>query len=167
MPGTLTPSQMFDHELNPIKGWFHGHAVDKALAIADGETGINPGSVVSMDANGRWQLGLVADGVGCFAFQGQNDFDVNSDVGNISGGTLMALPCIAPYELETTEFVDGQAYTPNTLLTSPAPGAANAGSVTPGVKFVNTVCGIVTDGQLENENGIDVVRFWTAWLPTT
>ena len=87
MPGTYTPGQMFDHELNPRKGWPSPYAVDYAAEYASGETTYAfAGRVASLDANGRFELGLSSThAMAIFLFQNYTDFDVRSDVGNISG----------------------------------------------------------------------------------
>ncbi len=164
MPGTIVPSQMYDHELNMVKGWPSPYAVDKSAALATGATGINAGMVVSLDASGHFQLDLSsANAVPCFAWPSQGDFDVSSDVGNVSGGNLMAIPALTGYEMETTEFVTGQAYTVNLPLM-----ANGSGLITPGAYGTSTTCGIVSDGSqpITNEHGKQVVRFWGYFLPT-
>ena len=36
-----TPRQMYEHELNPTKGWPHPHAVDLVAPMADEEPAVN------------------------------------------------------------------------------------------------------------------------------
>ncbi len=62
MPGTYTPAQMFNFELNQKKGWPSPYAVDYAATIKDGETDIQAGSVISLDANGEFVLALSGKG---------------------------------------------------------------------------------------------------------
>ena len=51
------PAQMFDHELNPVKGWPSPYAVDKSLDL-DGATSCNRGMVMSINNNGKFVVGL-------------------------------------------------------------------------------------------------------------
>ena len=107
-----------------------------------------------------------------FAFQNENDFDVNPDLGNIAGGVLMALSCLGDFELESTEIDSGQTFVVGNYLTADN-GAAGGedGKLKVGTLSTNPICGIVSetgsnsDGTFENEHGKDVVRFWTWFLP--
>ena len=57
MPGTITPPQMYGHECNVLKGWWHPHALDKSGPLAEGEV-ILAGRVVYLDMNAEFRLGL-------------------------------------------------------------------------------------------------------------
>ena len=176
MPGTRNDfGQMYDHELNPRKGWGPGSpgCLEKALAIASGETGIYAGSAVHIDASNQYKLGSETETTTqgyppLFAFQGQDDFDVNPDLGNVAGGVLMALSCLGTFELETTELTASQTFVPGAYLTPDASGDLGTGTM-----GTDTICGIVSeigsnsDGSFENEHGQDVVRFWTCYFPST
>ena len=173
MPGTLVPGQMFDHELNAVKGWPSPYAVDHRIQPYNSSEGILPGMVVHKDpATSRAIRGLTAatTQMPLFAFQGQNDFDVNGDVGNIIGGWLNTLVAIGSYELESTEFESPVTYDVNDPLTSPV----HAVSSTLKGKLVKTVlcadeiiCGIVSEkGPLTNDFGKQVVRFWPVFIPS-
>jgi hypothetical protein len=180
MPGTVTPAQMFDHELNPCKGWPSPYAVDKVKPIAAGEPVIRSGRVVHIDPTAdAFKLGCPYTGgdtfapMPIFAFPNSADFDVSSDVGNISGGNLVGLVAVGAYELESTEFL-GVGFTPGMPL------VVDDGSVTPanmGALKVGSlaalsgiaedlVVGIVSDaGPLTNEWQKQYVRFWPWYLP--
>ena len=167
MPGTLTPAQMYDHELNPVKGWPAINALDKSASIGDQVTGIIAGMCVSLDGDSKFQRGCPNGSMPLFAFQSQNDFDVNSDVGNISGGKLMALVATGGYELETTEFL-GISFVPNAVLTSEEAVADDIGKlkVTTIDDATDMIVGVVSDeGPITNENGKNVVRFWPVYMP--
>ena len=169
MPGDLVPGQMYDHECNVVKGWWHAHAVDKTAAVASGET-ILAGSVCYLDSNGEFRLGLPDNTVGCFAWPNSNDFDVSADVGNIQSKNLMGLPTVAAYELWTTEYDSSFTYNIHDYLTawdSQLPGylAANKGKVAPGRPYHNTIVGIVSDGVKVNEFKKNVLTLWTYHLP--
>ena len=164
--GTLTPGQMFDHELNAVKGWPSPYAVDKSLALDTGETSsaIKAGMGMYIDPTSKkFKLGIVDGAVTIFALQNADDFDANSDVGNISGGKSSGLVAFGAYELETTEYVSG-TYNPNTCLTVTAAGA-NKGKLVAGVAYTDQICGVVSDGERTNEYSVGMLRFWPTWLP--
>jgi len=172
MPGTLVPAQMFDHELNPVKGWPSPYAVDHRIQAESTSEGITPGMVVHKDpTSGRAIRGLTVNSteMPLFAFQGQSDFDVNGDVGNIIAGWMNSLVAIGSYELETTEFVSPATYSINDPLTSPvhAVSATNKGKLQLTTRTATaTICGIVSEtGPLGNDHGKQVVRFWPCFLP--
>lgn len=190
MPGTRTDfGQMYDHELNPYRGWSgdRGVVLEKALAISDENSNkIYAGCCVYVDPNNKFRLGIRDTGstastrVPCFAFQNEDDFDVNSDLGNISGGVLMALCALGDFELETTQFDtgSGEDYTPGTLLTATAAdaeGGANSsdGNLLPGDIGTDPIVGIISeqgtnsDHSFENEHGQNVIRFWSWFFPVT
>jgi len=165
MPGTFTPDQMYDHELNPRKGWPSPYAVDYAAAYATGVTGVNAGMCCSLDANGAFKLGVDDADMGIFIFQNQTDFDVLSDVGNISGGIGSGLVACGAYELQTTEFVAG-VYAPNDPLTAALVGA-NAGLLQVGTPYSDPIVGVVSSGQSDSEHDatIKFLAFWPVYLP--
>ena len=155
---------MFDHELNPIKGWPSPYALDKSLPVADGEADIFAGMAMYVEAaSGKFKQGVVDGAMTVFAFQGQDDFDANSDVGNISGGAMSGLVATGAYELETTEFAN-DTYAPNDPLTGTS---AADGELKKGVTYTDQILGIVSDGQSTNENGKSVLRFWPVFIPPT
>lgn len=165
--GSITPAQMFDHELNPVKGWWDMHALDKRVKI-----GTNPVTVVKgmvgyiHPTTLDYIVGVVNGYMPLFNFQGERDFDANSDVGNISGGYLNALVATGGYELETTEFVSGPAYDPQTPLTGAA--AADIGKLEPSAGWAggDMIVGIVSEqGPRTNDHGKDVIRFWPVFAP--
>ncbi len=183
MPGTKNDyGQMFDHELNPRKGWAgdRGMALEKVLPVASGgDNEVFAGCVVTITSGNQFALGVDATGlvahcqVPCFAFQNESDFDVNPDLGNIAGGALMALCVLGDFELESTEFDSAQTYVPGSYLTGDAVGAAATGEITLGALTTDVIIGIISEtgsnanGSFENEHGQNVIRFWTWFLPDT
>lgn len=165
MPHGLPP-QMFDHGIDPIKGWFYLSALDKSAAPDDPtDARLIAGRVVHLDSAAKFVPGLAADAVGIFLWQSGGSFDVLRDSGGIGGGIHSGLVSTGGYELETTEFIDA-TFAPNTPLTADAPGAGDdIGKIKEGTIATDTLVGIVSDGKRTNENGIDVVRFWTYFLP--
>jgi hypothetical protein len=156
-----TPAQIFDHELNPVKGWGADiNVVDKVAALSSTSSAITEGDVCSLNASGEMQLGLASQGMAIFAMNSSTDFDVIGDDGNITGmrndsdeiaASMSGLVAIGGYELETTEFDTTETYAPNTLLTAGAPGDADEGQLGPGVAYVDDICGVVSDGSRTNE----------------
>jgi hypothetical protein len=162
---------MFDHELNAVKGWPSPYALDKSGPMASGEeTLIKAGMVVSLDGTGKFVRGCPNGAMPIFAFPNGGDYDVNSDVGNISGGTLVGLVATGAYELETTEFV-GQGFDPNVALT-PATGG-DLGKVAPsdvcGTDMIVGVCSSAPfASEFKHQGGAAImfVRFWPVYLPS-
>ena len=169
MPGTNVPEQMFDFELNQKKGWPSPYAIDYAAEYATGTTGVKAGMVVSLDLNGKFVLGLDTDqAMAIFVLQNQTDFDVLSDVGNVSGGVGSGLVAAGAYELQTTEFVD-DTYLPNDPLTvddgSVTP--ANLGKLKKGTVYTDPIVGVVSSGTTTSEHSasISLLAFWPVYLP--
>ena len=182
MPGTLVPAQMFDHTLDPIKGWgTNMHIVDKRGQLDPDETlAARAGMCVHLDpTSGLMKKGTVAGAMGLFLWNNKNDFDVNGDVGSIQSNIVNALVACGAYELQTTEFVAGEDYVPNTPLTSEPGDGADAGKLVPGAIGTDNIVGIVSDnannGSLPgntstalpfaNEFGIEVINFWPVFCP--
>ena len=176
-----TPVQMFDQILDALKGWPSPYALDKSVDLAVGEPAVVAGRVLSLNASGKFQLGLECNAMPIFAWQKSDDFDVVGDDGNLvgSGGgdpvggepipKMSGLVATGSYELQSTEFDATATYAPNTPLTSGAPGAADAGIIKPtsdGNFYGETVCGVVSDGVGASENhGIDLLTFWSTFIP--
>lgn len=167
-----TPSQMYDHMLNALKGWPTAWAVDKTAKLASTSDAVKAGSVMSLNDDGQFELGLSQDAMAIFALQGSADFDVVGDDGNIVGRgaaipTMSGLVAAGAYELETTEFVTASTSNlkPNVALTSAAPGESDAGLLDVGTAYTDTICGVVSDGVVNNCYGVPMLRFWPVWLP--
>ncbi len=182
MPGTLVPPQMFDHTLDPIKGWGTDmHVVDKRGQLDPEETvGAKAGMCVHLDpTTGLLQKGIVAGAMALFIWNNKDDFDVNGDVGSIQSNIVNTLVAIGAYELQTTEFVEGEDYVPNTPLTSAPGDGADSGKLVPGVIGTDDIVGIVSDNSnngslpgntattlpFTNEFGKDVINFWPVFCP--
>jgi hypothetical protein len=163
---------MYDHMLNALKGWPTAWAVDKVANLADDSAAVLAGSVMSLNSDGEFVLGLIENAMAVFALQNSTDFDVVGDEGNIVGKgssipRISGLVAAGAYELETTEFVSSEGLVPNAALTSPAPGVSNAGKLAVGTVYTDTICGVVSDGVVNNCYGVEMLRFWPAWLPVT
>ena len=167
--GNLSPSQMFDHTLNVIKGPSLMHRLDYAAAPKADEE-IRPGSVCSIDSNGQLVAGCAAGTamnhpMPMFAIQDINDFDANSDVGNISGGVMSAVVATGGFEIETTEYVTAGTYNPNDLLTASASSKGKVARMGEAPYGGQVGIGCVSKGVSTNADGKSVLRFWTVFIP--
>jgi hypothetical protein len=177
--GLLVPGQNFDHLLDIISGYDGMHDLQYHAVPADGETW-ERGALLSIDADGKYIAGLSAvDGgeMPMWAVNARDDFDANSDVGNISGasarqdgqklGGIASYVATGGYEIATTEF-DAAAvasYIPNAPLIH---DGATAGFVTAGTNppaLAESIVGIVSKGVREEVYGQSVLQFWPVYLP--
>ena len=175
MPGTLTPGQMFDHTEIERSGRSMSYPLDFIAPANNAETvPVLQGGACSLDANGQMVTGL-GDGVAntaqdgltpmcLIAIQGRNEFDANSDIGNFSGGTQSALVASGGYEIETTEFVAG-TYLPNAPLTFGTDANRGLFAAAPAKYSTVQVVGVVSRPVTANENGKQVLAFWSVFCP--
>jgi len=174
MAGNLTPGQMFDHSLTELSGRSTMHALDFSAAPAADEL-VYEGSVMTLDSNSQF-VGGMGDGVAAttvyqhnapmaiFAIQGTNDFDANSDVGNMSGGVQSGIVASGGYEVQTTEFVAG-TYAPNDLLTFATGTDRGDVTISKDNYSDNHVVGVVSKGVELNADSKSVISFWTVFEP--
>ena len=163
------PAQMYDHELNAVKGWPSPYAVDKCLDLVGDKTCYR-GMVMSINNNDKFVVGLYCGAMPIFALETSTDFDVVGDDGNLVGGAngtphMSGLVAVSGLEVESTEYDKAENYPPNTKLTAGEPGAVDAGVIKPGVPYADTICGVVSDGVQSNEFKKNWLRFWPVWLP--
>ncbi len=173
--GKFKPGQMFDHTQIELSGRSMMYALDFAAPADSAEdVVINEGGVITLNDSGNFVAGL-GDGVAnvavahnapmaLFAIQGINDFDANSDEGNISGGVMSGLVASGGYEIQTTEFVTG-TYGVNDLLTFGV--TTNRGKIVLAADAYSTqhCFGIVSRGTDSNAYNKPVLSFWTTYLP--
>lgn len=175
MAGTLVPNQMYDHTLVPVKGAIAPRRLDFAAPPKAGED-ILEGMCCSLDKDtGELVKGCPQGALGnrpmpIFVINSQDDFDTNSDKGNISGGVMSGLVGSGAFEVETTEFVTG-TYEPNDLLQStltvpadPDDGKLQLAGVAP--YGAVPVVGVVSKGVGTNKDGKTVLSFWTEYIPS-
>ena len=94
--GTLVPGQNFDHLLIVISGWDGMHDLQYAASFASGET-FNRGALISLDSNGEYVAGLSTNAaMPLWAINATDDFDVNSDVGNVSATGIVGAYVMEP-----------------------------------------------------------------------
>lgn len=165
------PRQMTANTLNALKGWPQPAAVDFHTEFAASVTDeVLPGSVVHLDDDGRYVLGVGTLAVmPLFMFNGSLDPDVSNDGGDAATekgvwipisptGQAMALPAVGAYELVSTAFVDG-SYDPNDPLTSALTGS-DKGKLAVGTLYTDMIVGFVSRGVVDNGYGHDAVAFW-------
>lgn len=167
MGGTLTPGQMYDHTLVSVKGAIAPRRLDFAAAPKAAED-IVEGMCCSLDSNGELVKGCPVGAVGnkpmpIFVINSQDDFDTNSDVGNISGGVMSGLVGTGAFEVETTEYTDTSSFNPNDLLQGKADGKVDLLGVLP--YGILTAVGVVSKGVSVNRDGKNILSFWTAYIP--
>jgi hypothetical protein len=160
---------MFEHTLDVIKGPSLMHRLDFHAPPVAGEP-INAGSLCSLNAAGSLVAGCPAGAdeirpMPMFAIQGINDFDANSDVGNMSGGVMSAVVATGGFEIETTEFDAAGTYLPNTLLTADAALDGQVAPATASPYGAEVIVGVVSTGAGTNSDNQGVLRFWTVYLP--
>lgn len=183
-------AQMFEQALDPLKGWFDGHALDKTLklsaALLDSVTEVPSGRVVHIDElTGEWALGATGTQMPCFLWAGKDQPDVyNSGVSPITGvqhwvgispqGFMNALVATGGYELQSTEFNEQLDYLPNDLLGPDTDGILENGKV----QYVDLIAAVaswgcqqdnqspaVTGPVCKNAHQMTVITFWTYFLP--
>ena len=165
------PAQMYDHELNPVKGWPSPYAVDKAadVALESASQVIYRGQVMSLNAAAKLQLGLDCGAMPIFALNTSTDYDVVSDDGGLVGASdggprMSGLVAVGGLEVESTEYDSTESYAPNAALTAGAPSASDAGVIKNGEAYTDTICGIVSDGTFINEFKKTMLRFWPWYI---
>tara|TARA_Y100001938_G_scaffold120883_1_gene168024 strand:- start:14015 stop:14578 length:564 start_codon:yes stop_codon:yes gene_type:complete len=181
------PSQMFDHTLDAVKGWFHEAALDNSAKLSSNVT-IDPfeaGRVVHLNSSGEYETGISGTSMAIFLLNSSDDPDVANPGGDYwqaiaPTGKLSGLVATGAYELESSEFDSSGTYNPGNLLcadvanTTAASGGildsrddSDAALTVPWASggTDQAICGVVSGGKVENSHGVDVVRFWPVYLP--
>jgi len=176
------PSQMFDHTLDAIKGWFHMAALDYTSKLSSNVTvDVYAGRCVHLNSDGEFELGATGSQMPIFLLQNGSDNDVSNAGGTRwypigPTGAITGLVGAGSYELETTEFDSGNTYAPNQylrcksssnsstdggLLTNASTVAAEAGSGNP-----TNIVGVVSRGVRKRQSDRNnVLAFWTVYKP--
>jgi len=175
------PGQMFDHMLNPAKGWPSQAALDFTAKISPNvQYDLRPGQCCHLNQAGELEPGVQLLQMGLFIFQGANDLDVNNQRNDqwtpISPtGRVVCFVAKGPFELETTEYITTLTYNRNDHLRAPVGN-------TPADEFVSGVLtnaalgnlysanmtarvGVVSRGVFKNSYGKNVLSFWPIYLP--
>ena len=176
------PSQMFDHTLDAIKGWFHMAALDYTSKLSSNVTvDVYAGRCVHLNSDGEFELGALGSDMPIFLLQNGSDNDVSNDGGTRwypigPTGAITGLVGAGSYELETTEFDSALTYAPNEylrcksssnsstdggLLTNASTVAAEAGAGNP-----TNIVGVVSRGVRKRQSDRNnVLAFWTVYKP--
>ena len=165
MPGTLDPSQNYDHVLQPVSGWTSMHSLQITAPVKSGVT-FDAGALVHLDSNGELDLGADDTEMPLWASAGSEEYDTNSDIGNSSGGQVTCYPATGGYELFTTEYKSGDTYTKGTtLLTSGL--TTDLGLVKAAGAVYNDliVVGLVSRGEATDVYGQSILYFWPVYIP--
>lgn len=193
MPGTA-PSLQTEHALSHPKGWFEMSALDFTAKISSNVSIIAYGGrVVHLNSAGEFEMGAEGREMPVFLLQSDTDYDV-SNPGTTAAGNFMhraiapsgnssGLVATGGFELESTEFdkTPNTPYAPNHLLT--AKKSANTSQTVSGVlsndrngaggsaglvrQYVDHACGCVSRGQFLNEHSVEVLAFWSIYLPAS
>ncbi len=169
--------QVFDHSLQPRKGWFEDAPLDFAAKLSANVTfaPVFAGRVVHVNSVGEFEMGAAGVQVPIFLMRNSDDHDVGTDqstdaYGLIPPGRVMAgLVALGHYEVEDTEYDTLQNYLPN----QPLRAVADNGNATTGGRLTNqgitlatnTVCGWVSRGVVKNSDNRNTLAFWTDFYP--
>jgi hypothetical protein len=162
------PSQMFDHTLDAVKGWFHEAALDNSAKLSANVT-IDPfeqGRVVHLNASSEYESGVSLASMAIFLLNSSNDPDVANPGGDYwqaiaPTGKMSGLVASGAYELESSEYRSAGTYNPGQLLDAAAALTVpwKSGGTT------QAICGVVSTGVAANSHGVNVLRFWPVYLP--
>ena len=184
------PSQMFDHTLDAVKGWFHEAALDNSAKLSANVT-IDPfeqGRVVHLNASSEYETGVKNANMAIFLLNSSNDADVANPGGDYwqaiaPTGKMSGLVASGAYELESSEYRSAGTYVPGTLLGAEVQNATAAtGGIlsdrniaaaavltvpwsAAGGATNQAICGVVSTGVSANSHGVNVLRFWPVYLP--
>jgi len=162
--GLLSPPNNFDHLLVVISGSDGMHDL-QFTASPDAAADFRRGSLVSVSAAGTIVAGLdVPHAMPLWAINDSKDFDVASDIGNISGGVAATFPATGGYELVTTEFDKAATYVPNApLIAGTVAGEVTVGTIP--LAPLENVIGVVSKGVRTEVYNQTVLQFWPVYLP--
>jgi len=169
---------MYDHSLTELSGRSTMHALDfTAVPLSGDEYPAAAGGVMTLTSAGYFTGGL-GNGVAStiandhnapmaiFAIQGIDEFDANSDIGNISGGNMSGLVASGGYEIQTTEFVSGTFY-PNDTLTFAETTDRGKVELSAAAYSTENIVGVVSRGVVTNADAVSTLSFWTVWAPAS
>ena len=155
MPSFGPVAQMYEQELQPVKGWFDMSALEKVAplhaTLLASATEVPAGRVAALDSSGNFVL-VGYSGTGgvttpkhqmpIFLWNASQNLDVyvngTSPISGVSNwtsiapdGSMSGLVATGGYELQTTEFDTTKTYAPNDLLTvTSSASIATAGKLT-------------------------------------
>jgi hypothetical protein len=159
------PRQMTANTLNALKGWPQPAAVDFHTEFSDAiTTEVLPGSVVHLDSDGKYALGVGTDKVmPLFMFNGSNDPDVVNEGGDpaTEKGVWVAdqpdRPGHGPGGRRRVraglDRVRRRHLQPERPADQPDKTGANAGKLQVGTMHTDMIVGIVSRGVVDNGYG--------------
>lgn len=170
---TRTVEQQFAHTVDVVKGGPVNARLEYSAPVNAEATGIYKGSLVSLNANGEFVLGLSsAAAMPLWSKKNLTDPDVvngSTDgttvlTASITGGQIDAYVATGGFELETTEFVAG-TYAANTYLTAGEGGKVTATESAP--YSTTAIVGVVSRGVRTGIYKTQRLAFWPVFLPGT
>lgn len=167
MPGSNPFPLMYEHNLIPVKAFNPIHGLTKTAELAD-RTDVNlvMGRVMYLNSAGKFVRGLAANQVPHFNYRPQSAGDVTGYMGEGQDEIISGIVGLAGYEIQSTEYMTG-TYNPNTMLAvvDAEGAAADRGKLKVGTLGTDTICGIVSNGVSVGVDKVNVLQFWTAFLP--
>lgn len=184
--------QMFDHFLNPCRGWPHPAHLE--FTAKQDTTNVlyslRAGQCCHQETSALLQPGVATHKMPMFLFQGHDDYDVtgltspsNQWTPIFPAGNILCFIGKSPDELETTEYVTTQTFNREDLLKSPTGNTANdeglhattgrPTTTSSGVLrndsitlYTTAVVGKVSRGVVTNYN-TTMLSFWPLYCPGT
>jgi hypothetical protein len=197
----MPPTNIFDHTMDVLKNWDSDHRLDQVAAMHSSVLlEAYEGRIVHRETNGTFQMGCKADKVPYVLLNDSKAYgsvatlqarNPNSGWQGYGKMNRVALCCLMPYEIATTEFLaEGggrPAYDIDQYLTArPGDTVANQAegglltNVVPGTTEAvlpngrsgtadnrQTICGIVSHKPRTLQNMQTVLQFYTAYFPGT
>jgi len=155
----------YDHYINPERGALDSDQYSETAQPATGQT-IYAGGVISVDTSGEYINGVPAGKMPYFAMDNGDDPDVDDTNNYFATAGVLALAGVAPYQIATTEYVDGPSYVPGMLLMAGTVG--DAGKITERTAG-NDVIGVIgVTAEIEKRIAnvtFDTLVFWLCWRP--
>lgn len=180
---TNTVRQMFDHVLEPVRGWFHDMALEMTAVIDDAVTfsPVPRGRVAYLNSSGKFQMGAPSRKVPMFLMKNSDDADVFSDNDPSHGihangpQVMTALVALGHFQISTTEYDSNQSYAINDFLvaqqsdvSSTTGGVLTNSGVVAGQSNIVGIVAMDPDKKTAvatNKHGANALNLWTWYLP--
>jgi hypothetical protein len=182
---------MYDHTLNPLKGWPSPTALDFTGKLHEDVTidplpagrcvhvaEIDPVPYGPGTSGGvpQFKTGVEDTQMGIFLFQGSDALDVANPGGTdwyaiAPKGIMSGLVATGAYELETTEYDSELTYLPNDVLRAVAndvddtPETGGGCLTNDATVYTDAIVGVVSRGEYTNAYGKSCLAFWPVYLP--
>lgn len=180
----MDDTQMWQHSLDAVKGWFDMSSLDFCAKMSSSVTiTAYAGRVVHLNDDGEFEMGCTGDQMAIFLLWNSNQPSVSNASANNHWfpigptGTNTGLVATGAYELETTEYDTDQTYLPNQPLRAVASntnqttggrltnqGVVRRASATP--QLATAICGIVSrEPRKRQSDREEVLSFWPVYEP--